>query len=213
MKQIKTVDLWTEQHSNHYECFNGAFIDGFENRGGDLPYDKFKIVKNCNCLISNNQNFAVGNKHHAVVFYRHGQPVRLMVLDRKTDIEKLLNNALNQKIENILLSEILKESNVTCNKIDLKEKPILNEYNSQQELDIGSCDRLSLLKNMLAGSYTEDDTAFGHYDSENYSFIKNLTVDYKLKTDEELFEISHDGGFLNDLKTRLIILQKCFSGK
>lgn len=22
MKTIKTIDLWTEQHENHYECFN-----------------------------------------------------------------------------------------------------------------------------------------------------------------------------------------------
>lgn len=27
---IKTIDLWTEQYKNHYECFNGAFVDGFE---------------------------------------------------------------------------------------------------------------------------------------------------------------------------------------
>ena len=26
MKTIKTIDLWTEQHENHYECFNGPFV-------------------------------------------------------------------------------------------------------------------------------------------------------------------------------------------
>ena len=31
MKIVKSIDLWTEQHENHYECFNGGFIDGFEN--------------------------------------------------------------------------------------------------------------------------------------------------------------------------------------
>ncbi len=34
MKTIKTIDLWTERKENHYECFNGAFVDGFENGGG-----------------------------------------------------------------------------------------------------------------------------------------------------------------------------------
>ena len=29
MKTIKSIDLWTEQYENHYECFNGAFVDGF----------------------------------------------------------------------------------------------------------------------------------------------------------------------------------------
>lgn len=47
--QIKTIDLWTEQFKNHYECFNGAFVDGFENN--NIPFDRYKIVKNCNCII------------------------------------------------------------------------------------------------------------------------------------------------------------------
>lgn len=28
MNFIQTIDLWTEQRDNHYECFNGAFVDG-----------------------------------------------------------------------------------------------------------------------------------------------------------------------------------------
>lgn len=28
MEIIKTIALWTEQYKNHYECFNGAFVDG-----------------------------------------------------------------------------------------------------------------------------------------------------------------------------------------
>lgn len=47
---IRTIDLWTEQHDNHYECFNGAFVDGFENN--KIAFDKYKIVKNCNCIIT-----------------------------------------------------------------------------------------------------------------------------------------------------------------
>lgn len=50
MKTIKTIDLWTEQFENHYECFNGCFIDGFDNE--DIPFESYKIVRNCNCLIS-----------------------------------------------------------------------------------------------------------------------------------------------------------------
>ncbi len=38
MKKITTIDLWTEQYPNHYECFNGAFVDGFEN--GNIPFDE-----------------------------------------------------------------------------------------------------------------------------------------------------------------------------
>ena len=49
--QIKTIDLWTEKNVNHYECFNGAFVDGFENNKN--PFDRYKIVKNVICKIQN----------------------------------------------------------------------------------------------------------------------------------------------------------------
>ena len=54
MEIIKTIDLWTEQYDNHYECFNGAFIDGFENN--KIPFNKYKIVENCNCIITTNRD-------------------------------------------------------------------------------------------------------------------------------------------------------------
>ncbi len=54
MKTIKTIDLWTEQHDNNYECFNGTFVDGFENN--EIAFDEYKIIKNCNCIINVSQN-------------------------------------------------------------------------------------------------------------------------------------------------------------
>ena len=41
MNTIKTIDLWTEQHDNHYECFNGAFVDGFENN--KAPFNTYML--------------------------------------------------------------------------------------------------------------------------------------------------------------------------
>ena len=61
MKIIKTIDLWTEQHDNHYECFNGAFVDRFENN--KVPFDTYKIIKNCNCIITvDNPDVNINNK-------------------------------------------------------------------------------------------------------------------------------------------------------
>lgn len=68
MNIIKTIDLWTEQHKNHYECFNGAFVDGFENN--KISFDEYKIVKNCNCIITiSNEEINISNKHNFIVFY------------------------------------------------------------------------------------------------------------------------------------------------
>ena len=51
MKVIKTVDLWTEQYENQYECFNGAFVDGFENNNVLVSVFFFLIqvaIEDCN---------------------------------------------------------------------------------------------------------------------------------------------------------------------
>ena len=53
MNIIRTIDLWTEPSSNNIECFSGAFVDGFEN--DSIPFEKYKIVENCNCIITTNR--------------------------------------------------------------------------------------------------------------------------------------------------------------
>lgn len=140
MKTINTIDLWTEQKLNHFECFNGCFVDGFENN--KIPFDEFKIVKNCNCIIScDNKNINITNKHNAIVFYKNDVPVRLMVINKGTDMEKCVNIALNQYLDNLQLKDIFEKRKIKSSIIDLKQKPIFNSCNSQNEIDVGSCDR------------------------------------------------------------------------
>ncbi len=89
MNIIKTVDLWTEQYENHYECFNGAFVDGFENN--QIPFDEYKIIKHCNCIITvKPQNINISNKHNAIVFYKDKVVVRLVVLNQNTILKNVL---------------------------------------------------------------------------------------------------------------------------
>ena len=203
---IKTTDVWTERYPNHYECLNGAFIDGIIC--DSIPFDKYKIVLNCNCIISsNNSEIIVGNKHNAVIFYKNNKVVRLAVLTNKTNVLSCLENTLNQKYENIKLKDLFANKNIKQEIIDMKEKPIFNQHNNIQEMDIGSCDRVSLLNCMLNGDYTESKTTFGNYDCNEYDFCPNIEITYVLKTDKEKFEIHHKGAFLNKTKTRAIIIQ------
>ena len=79
-KIIQSIDLWTEQYENHYECFNGAFVDGFEDN--KIVFDEYKIIKNGNCIITVSiPNINISNKHNAIVFYKDKNPVRLMVIN------------------------------------------------------------------------------------------------------------------------------------
>ncbi len=207
MDIIKTIDLWTEQHQNHYECFNGAFVDGFENN--KIAFDRYKIVKNCNCIITiDNELINISNKHNCIVFYKNNKPIRLMVINRDTEIEKCINIALGQSFENKELKELYKQLNITSYSIDMKEEPIYNNSNTSKEIDVGSCDRWKLLYNMLRGSYTEDNTSYGNYQTDKYEFVPNIIIKYELTTDTENFIIEHKCAFINELKTRIIPIQE-----
>lgn len=205
MKIIKTIDLWTEPNENQYECFNGAFIDGFEN---GTPYDRYKIIKNCNCIIDTNNQYEIRNKHHAIIFYKNNNPVRLVVINKNTNLEKCIQNALNQIYKETTLKEIIKQKNIKSETIDLKQKPIKKNMKITKELDVGSCDRWNLLYTMLKGSYTEDKSNYGNFESNKYEFIPTLNIKYTLETNEERFEIEHKCGFLNNIETRLILIQE-----
>lgn len=208
MKTIKTIDLWTEQHENHYECFNGAFVDGFENN--KIPFNEYKIIKNCNCIINVSQNdIHISNKHNAIVFYKDKTPVRLMVINKNTDVDKCIEVALNQYFEDSILKDYYGKLKIKFSMIDMKEKSIFKKNDDiTKETDIGSCDRWKLLYNMLKGSYTESDTSYGNFASDKYEFIPNLFIKYELVIDSEKFEIEHKCAFINTIKTRLILIQE-----
>lgn len=207
VEKIKTIDLWTEQYKNHYECFNGAFVDGFEE--GKIAFDEYKIIKNCNCIITtNDESVNIMNKHNAIVFYKNKIPVRLAVINKDTDMEKCINIALSQFFENKELNELYSKLAIKSHTIDKKESPIYNHADGEKEIDVGSCDRWNLLYNMLRGSYTQSNTSYGNYETDKYEFMPNVAIKYELTTDTEKFEIEHRCAFINTLKTRIIPIQE-----
>lgn len=205
MNIIRTIDLWTEPSSNNIECFSGAFIDGFDN--DSVPFEKYKIVKNCNCIITTNRDdLNIRNKHNAIIFYQNDEPVRLMVLNKETDINACIKESLGQSFNGSKLQDVYDRFSITATAVDLEEPAIDNGI--EQEIDVGSCDRPSLLKCMLEGSYTQSDTDYGKGNEDNnYSFTSEVFIEYKLITDEECFKITHHCAFLNESKTRIIPLQ------
>ena len=207
MNVIQTIDLWTEAKDNHYECFNGAFVDGFDDN--KIAFDKYKVVKNCNCIIDVSlKTINIKNKHNAIIFYKNDKPVRLMVINKNTDIDKCISIALNQFFEDGVLSDLFKKNNIQREDIDLMEEPIYKENENREEIDVGSCDRWSLLYNMLKGYYTESESEYGNFTNDKYYFIPNLSIKYDLTIDNEQFEIVHKCAFMNTIETRLIPIQE-----
>lgn len=207
MRLVKSIDLWTEPNDNNDECFCGAFSDGFDN--GNVPYDEYKIIRNCNCeIICSDSDLNITNKHHAIVFYKDGKPVRLLVINEGTDIDMCLEKALNQRVLDMPLREVLSRLNVKKNSIDLGREHIHNGADYSKEIDVGSCDRESLLSSMLEGSYTESPSELGKSNPDNdYHFEPNIIVSYNLMSDNECFFITHHCAFINKTKTRIIPLQ------
>lgn len=208
MNIIRTIDLWTEQHDNHYECFNGAFIDGFEN--DKIPFDSYKIVKNCNCeILVDDKEININNKHNAIIFYRNNIPIRLMVINKNTDVDKCIDVALSQHFNDSLLKCYYDKNSINSKLIDMHEEPIFKDTdNLKSETDVGSCDRWNLLYCMLKGSYTESETSYCNFQCDRYEFIPNIFIKYELTTDTEKFEIEHKCAFINTIKTRLIPIQE-----
>lgn len=154
------------------------------------------------------QSINISNKHHAIVFYKGEKPVRLMVINKHTDVDKCIELALSQYVGTVTLSEIYNQAKVSRSDLDLKEKPIFNDANASKEIDVGSCDRWNLLFSMLKGSYTESETTYGNFQSDRYEFIPHIEIRYSLTIGKEKFEIEHECAFINSIHTRLIPIQK-----
>ena len=211
MKLIENIDLWNETKVNYQECFNGAFTDGFN--GDNIPFDSFKIVKNCNCNIISFPKIRLNNKHKAIVFYKNGEPVRLLVANKDTNIEERINDALKQVHNGELLVNLFNRLNITSTTVDLKEEP-RGRTNIEPEAEIGSANRSNLLKSMLKGSWTEDESDIGYdkEDNENKKILlpKDQRILYLLATDTEYFRIDHRFAFKDSKSDIVIPVQKNF---
>ena len=207
MKLVRSIDLWTDPKDNHEECFEGAFIDGFNE--GDIPFDEYKVVKNCNCEItSSDKSLNITNKHTAIVFFKKGEPVRLLVANEDTNIDECIEKAFNQTVFDIPLKVVFSKLGIKNSSVDLGLEHIHNGADQKREIDVGSCDRFELLKSMLEGSYTESSTELGKGNTNiDFKFSPDTIISYNLLTDNEWFFITHHCAFINSDKSRIIPLQ------
>ena len=160
-------------------------------------------------LLQENMGFAKANNMGCKYAKEKYHPSFLCVINNDTVItQEDFIERINQIYKETTLKEIIKQKNIKSETIDLKQKPIKTNMKITKELDVGSCDRWNLLYTMLKGSYTEDESNYGNFESNKYEFIPTLNIKYTLETNEERFEIEHKCGFLNNIDTRLIPIQE-----
>ena len=102
-----------------------------------LNYRKYKSY----CIITvSKKNINISNKHNSIIFYSNNKPVRLMVINKGTEIEKCIEIALRQDFNNRNLKEIYEENNIKSSIVDMHEDPIYNDADVEKEIDVDSCD-------------------------------------------------------------------------
>ena len=190
---------------NHLDCYQGAFTDGFEK---GIPFDSYRVIKNCNCIITSNVPINITNKHQAIIYYKNNEPVRLLVANKDTDIDKCIDMALEQSFNGHKLKTLFEAIGIKRIDLDYHQLPISNKCDHSKEIEVGSCDREALLKSMLTGSYTESDSDLGKDNTNlDFRFVPNIYINYDLITGDEHFIINHSNAFVNSDLSRIIPLQ------
>lgn len=168
-------------------------------------------MENCNFLpTSNNERifFQLRPKQTVVVFYRDFEPVRLLAVDGRTDLDGIIQAAMTAE-----LGEILHTCKVSSETIDLGETRLgdLPACYQRPEIDFFSCNRWSLFRAALNGQISDsanDATGAGNDDpAMDFTYDPGTSVIFQLTTDTELFTITHQGIYLNHDRSRIIAPQ------
>ena len=199
VKVYETIDLWTGNDLMNEECVLGAMLDGVNRE--HCPYTAFKVVHNCNCLVSCNEPGFIASKNQAIIFYDHTEPVRLAVLSTP-HLQQLISQALNQLIPytNFSLEDTLMYHGVVSYDVvgiaaeSVKQDPE-STHGLSGEADIWSCDRYEVFRQAVQAH------------GENLFYCPQLNLKYDLRIDDEIFSIVHQGGF-SDYKNVIIAFQK-----
>lgn len=92
----RNVDLRFENPRSQFSSWRDAFTDGWLDGSQDAPYDDYRVVKKCHCKIAlDSSPFEVYPRDLAVVFYRGGNPVRLLLASDLTDHDMMIASALS----------------------------------------------------------------------------------------------------------------------
>ena len=215
---ISTIDLWLPHNDNRLTIYDKVFRAGFERKGQRVneaittSYDSYRIVKNCYCTLSC-PSFGIPTRQTAIVFYRNGQPTRLLI-DNVTgdEIEKCINHALVQRIGslqyNSSLTTIFDRKKITFTTTDIAESSVLlpaqqvAEEEPHLESHLLSCNRWDLLLQFI------DNNKNNAKPYTSYTLDLDFQLSCRLEVDHLLFHIEHRGAFISPDKQQYIMFQR-----
>lgn len=207
MQKITTIDLWLPDEKHRAEIYDKVFRAGFDadraysNKAVTTSYDKVEIYQNCNIgLETSDFPNPIDYRHIAILFYKDGQPIRLLADNASPDeVNKLYYHALVQRLGpsgRYSLQEILDNIEVTT--IDLKRPPLCHDCKTMDDPQIASCNRWDLFLQFIDNM--KDEQAEYHFDPFSYLEVNGQVGDWELA-------IPHRTMFFNTEKQHYITLQ------
>lgn len=233
---ISTIDLWLPHESNREITYDKVFRAGFDRKGErtneaiTASYDSYKIVQNCYCDLDCSE-FRLAPRQTAIIFYREGKPIRLLI-DNISDEEvtKYINHALVQRVGsaryNSSLTAIYDRLGITSSTIDMakcipttrtivrsiwhqkvkmaipKRSNSKRSHRRHQKPFLASCDRWDLFLQFIDNS--KHDPAL----NQSYTFDPKFRLSCFLETNDEVFNIKHQGAYISADRTQYIMIQR-----
>lgn len=233
---ISTIDLWLPHESNRAITYDKVFRAGFDRKGErtneaiTASYDFYRVVKNCYCDFDCSE-FELPPRRTAIIFYREGKPIRLLVDSiPEKEVEKYINHALVQRVGsaryNSSLTAIYDRLGIASSTIDMakciptaraivhsiwhqkvkmaaskRSNPKQSHRRSQKPF-LSSCDRWDLFLQFIDNS--KHDPAL----NQSYTFDPKFRLSCFLETKDEVFNINHQGAFVSADRTQYIMIQR-----
>lgn len=219
---ISTIDLWLPHASNREITYDKVFRAGFDRKGISdneavtASYDSYHVIQNCYCELTGSIT-ELHTRRTAIIFYRQGQPIRLLVDDLTgEEVNKYIYRAMAQRIgsleHNSSLVALFDRLGITTTTIDMAADASIAEQ-SQCEMGesaeeehpepiLSSCDRWDLLLQFINNNKREPGPC------PCYTIDLGFLLICRLRAEDHNFYIWHQGALVDADRQHYIMFQK-----
>ncbi len=181
LSKIRSIDLRITQGARDYACYQRAFCEDLI-KGKIIPYDHYKIVRNCETVFTNDFGILTPARRLAIVFYRQRIPIRLLVGSKDNNLDQAMKTVFETTVKGRTMRDWLKsELHLHPESVNLGQE---GETNESEMANIASCHTWSSLQEAIMD--------FTGNNPEISWLIKKGHFTLRLKTDTEFFNIQHE---------------------
>lgn len=179
--KIRSIDLRIAQGPDDFICYKKAFCEDLM-KGKGIPYNHYKIVRNCEAIFTNDFGILTPTRRLAIVFYRQGIPMRLLIGSKDNNLDQIMKAVFETVVKKRTMRDWLKsELHLHPENVNLRQE---GETDEGEMANIVSCYTWSSLQETIMN--------FTSNNPEACWLIKKGHFTLRLKTDAEDFNIQHE---------------------